>query len=1149
MLRDLLYIITFCALAAFSLIFVNQTQKKDALGHQIYTEVLQKLSEDSVYISRNMANILDRNILSTLSASPFGIEIYRSNQLIWWNEVVRQLPRNKQARYVVLQQADFQIVIRTELNRFNTYQFATSPFPEEEGVKYQAKISFKGIDYLVSDNSDNKTSLWIGMMFLLWVVVMSLFYRLVRKHPDNVWVGLAFILFILLLRLLFTFPPADSLTGQFWVFKVVSDGWWVHSLFTFGLDTLLIWLLAFGNVLNKPFFPVQNRSFIPPVGTASFVLSLYFIYLNLCLKNLADGNSVFADVSNPGFFSVTSIFVLILLIINVFAGFILLHKFFSAKNENKSKSNNSFLAIIAGILCSFPVFYWADIEISVLLYYLFLLAVALIFDAYVELKEQKLTYALWWMLLFSGFLATGFFHYEQIKANSDRELFAKNHFFSATTTDVKQAEDIKKNLDTSGIFLILGNIEYPAKWDKDEIKDLFGGLIPSPDINFDIELFDKNGFSLFANHFGNYHQLKKALQTSTLVGENNLFFQPMTETFYIKYELQPESHPDGPWLFVLAFHPKEIKHEIKRDISYALLKSDFVIDKQIYQQNGPTDVVLRTIRQNGINGNFVYTRQENNLGYTLLVFEPKSGLLKPISIFSFLFALTGILVFILTWTNTKFTFLPDSLPLRMGERSSLKTKIQLSIILLIIFSFLVIGAVTAFYFYNLIQANQVGKEREETQILANAVIQESRDKESEKEVINHFYRNLLNLSYVHSKDVQLYDKEGKLLATSTGGPVEYMMPAYEVSGIRDDIKDSSHSANRHFDYIPLLDNQNHKVGFIGVQHQYTNLSTRSIVAFLGTMLNVYIFLFLIAGVIAITIANSITQPIAILAEKLKKFTLGRSNEYLEWNSNDEIGTLITEYNNLNEALTRSAETLAKTERDMAWREMAKQVAHEIKNPLTPMKLSIQYLEKTAREDPERAKDMIPRVSNTLIEQIDNLSQIAAEFSNFASMPQATNEKVALNDLVVAIHDLFRKRDDMDISLHTPIDDLVVFADKNHLVRILNNLVKNATQAIPDNRRGKIDISLYKENNRAVVRVSDNGAGIPESMRDKVFAPNFTTKSSGTGLGLAISANMIESFNGKIYFESQENVGTQFFISIPLMKTDETDRDLRVSLDE
>ncbi|MBK8620976.1 MAG: hypothetical protein IPN79_04250 [Saprospiraceae bacterium] len=866
MLRDFIFIFIFTALAGLTLLFVSKTQNQDAHGTLIYSEVHQKLSEDSVFISKNVGDILDRNILETLSLSPFGIEIYQSNQLIWWNEVVRELPRNKQARYVVIQQGDFQIVIRTELKYFNQYQFVDQPSQEEEGVKYHAKVSFKGIDYLVTDNSDRQATMWMGAMFLLWIWVIFLFYRMVRRHPENTQIGLAFVLFLLLLRFLYTIPFADTLTGHFLVFKIVSDGWWVHSLFTFGLDTLLIWFLAFGNVLNKLFFPAQNRSYIPPVGTASFVLSLYFIYLNLCLKNLVAGNTVFADVSNPGFFSLTSILALIILIINVFGGFILVYKFFSAKNESGIKSKNSFLVIITGILISFPLYYWAGLEINALLYYLFLLSVALIFDAYVELKEQKLTYALWWMLLFSGFLATGFFHYEQIKANSDRESFAKKHFFSATSIDVKQAEDIKKNLDTSGIFLVLGNIEYPAKWDKDEIKDLFGGLIPSPDINFDIELFDKNGFSLFANHFGNYHQLKKALQTSTLVGENNLFFQPMTDTYYIKYELQPESHPDGPWLFVLACHPKGGKPDIKNDISYALLKSDFVIDKNIFQHNGPTDAVLRTIKHNGIQGNFVYTRQENNLGYTLLVFEPKSGLLKPISIFSFLFALTGILVFILTWTNTKFTFLPETLPLRMGERSSLKTKIQLSIILLIIFSFLVIGAVTAFYFYNLIQANQIGKEREETQILANAVIQESRDKESEKEVINHFYRNLLNLSYVHSKNVQLYDKEGKLLATSTGGPVEYMMPVYEVSGIRDERNVSANSANRHFDYIPLMDNQNNKVGFIGVQHQYTNLSTRSIVAFLGTMLNVYIFLFLIAGVIAITIANSITQPIAILAE-------------------------------------------------------------------------------------------------------------------------------------------------------------------------------------------------------------------------------------------------------------------------------------------
>ena len=137
-----------------------------------------------------------------------------------------------------------------------------------------------------------------------------------------------------------------------------------------------------------------------------------------------------------------------------------------------------------------------------------------------------------------------------------------------------------------------------------------------------------------------------------------------------------------------------------------------------------------------------------------------------------------------------------------------------------------------------------------------------------------------------------------------------------------------------------------------------------------------------------------------------------------------------------------------------------------------------------------------------------------------------------------IHDLFRKRDDMDIFLEEPIDDVIVFADKHHLIRILNNLVKNAMQAIPEDRRGIIHLRLYKEGSNAFIRVSDNGTGIPDYMKDKVFTPNFTTKNSGTGLGLAISANMIDTFNGRIYFETEENIGTDFYIEIPLMRTEE-----------
>jgi two-component system nitrogen regulation sensor histidine kinase NtrY len=207
-----------------------------------------------------------------------------------------------------------------------------------------------------------------------------------------------------------------------------------------------------------------------------------------------------------------------------------------------------------------------------------------------------------------------------------------------------------------------------------------------------------------------------------------------------------------------------------------------------------------------------------------------------------------------------------------------------------------------------------------------------------------------------------------------------------------------------------------------------------------------------------------------------------------------------------------------------------------------MKLSIQYLQNGLRTNPEILPQLVERVSSTLIEQIDNLSSIASEFSNFAKMPQADNEKVLLNDVVASVHDLFRKREDMDVQLYVPIQDIYVFADRTQIVRVLNNLVKNAMQAIPDIKRGRISISLEKRGDKALITVEDNGVGITDEMRDKVFRPNFTTKSSGTGLGLAISANIIETFNGRIYFETTQDQGTRFHVEIPLMKLDDNIRE-------
>jgi signal transduction histidine kinase len=307
---------------------------------------------------------------------------------------------------------------------------------------------------------------------------------------------------------------------------------------------------------------------------------------------------------------------------------------------------------------------------------------------------------------------------------------------------------------------------------------------------------------------------------------------------------------------------------------------------------------------------------------------------------------------------------------------------------------------------------------------------------------------------------------------------------------------------------------------------------------LSKLLNLYVFLFITAIGLIYLLAGQITRPLALLGQKLLDIDLGKENRRIEWKHNDELGHLIDQYNNMIEQLDNSAEVLAKNERDHAWKEMAKQVAHEIKNPLTPMKLTIQHLQMRAKSQSTGLDQHVARASSTLIEQIDNLVRIANNFSQFGKMPQATNDKILLNEVVTSVHDLFRKREDMDIKCFVPIDDQYVFADKDHLIRIFNNIIKNAIQAIPLDRKGLIVIRLKREHHDAIVSITDNGIGIPDDQKSKVFQPNFTTKSSGTGLGLAMCNKMINSMNGNISFETDLNNGSVFYVRIPLMRIDE-----------
>jgi nitrogen fixation/metabolism regulation signal transduction histidine kinase len=269
---------------------------------------------------------------------------------------------------------------------------------------------------------------------------------------------------------------------------------------------------------------------------------------------------------------------------------------------------------------------------------------------------------------------------------------------------------------------------------------------------------------------------------------------------------------------------------------------------------------------------------------------------------------------------------------------------------------------------------------------------------------------------------------------------------------------------------------------------------------------------------------------------IKQFRVIRlkHNVLINWPYHDELGLLVREYNEMIIKVEDMAAKLASNEREAAWRELALQVAHEIKNPLTPMKLNIQYLQSAIKSGRPDVPELTAKLTNGLIDQIENLNVIASEFAHFAKMPEAQPEVLGVHDMLLSIVALFHKEKGVSINLLTPAQPLQIIMDKGYFMRIFTNLIKNAIQAIPLERPGRIDISYKRMDKKVIILVKDNGTGIPPELRDKMFVPYFTTKSSGTGIGLSMSKNIVEHSNGKIWFETETGAGTTFFVQFPLI---------------
>jgi signal transduction histidine kinase len=538
----------------------------------------------------------------------------------------------------------------------------------------------------------------------------------------------------------------------------------------------------------------------------------------------------------------------------------------------------------------------------------------------------------------------------------------------------------------------------------------------------------------------------------------------------------------------------------------------------------------------------IYNTKNNSL---IVLSRPKTGFLDLLIAFSylFLFYYLGMAIYLgirkLSISETRFL-------------QNLRSKIQFSILSILIVSLILIAASAIWLSIRSYKNNQDTILHEKIQ---SVLIELTHKLTYESELTPYWhaprYDNLgqllIKFSDVFYTDINMYDKNGNLLATSRPevfslglqgekiDPVAYFRLNTEKRAQfiqREKIGKLSYQSA----YVPFENADGKLLAYLNLPYFTRQQDLQSsITALVVTVVNIYVILILVTIVITIFISDQITRPLELLQLRFRELKLGGRYDMIHYRRKDEIGKLVAEYNRMVSELEYSVDLLAKSERESAWREMAKQIAHEIKNPLTPMRLGIQQLQRAWKDGRKDFDEQLNTLAGTLIEQIDTLSSIASEFSTFAKMPAANIQDVDVVSVLQKTAGLFEGNPNYALQTNYSIETAIIRADPKQISRVFINVIKNAIQAIPEGREGRIQISVERIDKQVLVTIEDNGKGIPEEIKPKLFMPNFTTKTSGMGLGLAIVRNILEPLGAGIEFFTEVDKGTRFILHFPYSK--------------
>ncbi|MBV5281327.1 MAG: HAMP domain-containing protein [Paludibacter sp.] len=880
------------------------------------------------------------------------------------------------------------------------------------------------------------------------------------------------------------------------------------------------------------------------------ILVLYFIFIYDLLCGLINHSSIQLSILRINDFSFISLWIHFLILLWGIGLALLFFKAHSLHKSTQFKKAISIDLILLAITCIMCIIFWpSDLKRIGIPF----VALWTVFYIPLFFPKYKNIYVLiaCWTFVFTGFLVWNSIIIDQNKKTGKYKILAQNISINGNTENDKMADILLEELDVqitsdTKIARLLKNTDSLSLANDYLNKTYLRGFWNKYEMRLNAtkkhsELY--NEYDKFINNSGT--RIKRTHFYSVPANDNNMSyigeFDARTANtdstvffmeFYPRSNFKSYSFPN----LLIASSP-----DIQTQLNLAVAKYEH--QKLVYS-SGKIEFPANTGWIPARNKEFFsvvyknrvhYIYAPNNDSFIVIteqqLHDPEAYLLYFAYTFLSYFALCCLFAWLFLLIIRKKDF-------RLG----LTAKFQYAFITLLVLSFILIFYVSVNFIQNKYKEEQIANLESKKSYIQKA-LQDIYYWNQDLNGLNTQNLNfdLQDLSYIYHTDIHVYDNRGVLVGSSQPIIFNKNLISNRISPtpffkLNANINQYEHIGKLNYltGYTDFYNGDYLQIGYIAIPQFFSQNEIRDeIESFLAVIIHIYLIIIVLAILLSLFIGKQLSAPLNMLENKLKEMRLGRRNEKIDYGLNDEIGQLVVQYNRTVDELEQSAKLLAQSERETAWKSMARQVAHEINNPLTPMKLTIQQLQRTKKLNDERFDDYFAKSTVMLIEQIDNLSRIAGTFSNFARMPEANFERVDIAAKIRSVVQLFANNyEHVNIEYQGSENGVFVYADPEQLVQVFNNLLKNAIQAIPSERDGDIQTRLIQTDTNILIEVTDNGMGIAHEAHDKLFVPNFTTKTTGMGLGLAIAKNIIELSNGTISFTSKINLGTTFTVTLP-----------------